>query len=37
LRPQMEKRARRMREAPQVEEALEYADRLKAAMIGQEV
>jgi heterodisulfide reductase subunit A len=37
LRPQMEKRARRMREAPQVEEALEFADRLKAAMIGQEV
>jgi heterodisulfide reductase subunit A len=37
LRPQMEKRARRMREAPQVEEALAYADRLKAAMIGQEV
>ena len=31
LRPQMEKRARRMREAPQVEEALAYADRLKAA------
>ena len=29
LRPQMEKRARRMREAPQVEEALAYADRLK--------
>jgi heterodisulfide reductase subunit A len=37
LRPQMEKRARRMREAPQVEEALEYADRLKVAMTGQEV
>jgi len=32
LRPQMEKRARRMREAPQVEEALEYADRLTATM-----
>ena len=31
LRPQMEKRARRMREVPQVEEALAYADRLKAA------
>ncbi len=29
LCPQMEKRARRMREAPQVEEALAYADRLK--------
>jgi len=37
LRPQMEKRARRMREAPQVEEALEFADRLKAAMMGEEV
>jgi len=37
LRPQMEKRARRMREVPQVEEALEYADRLKMAMIGEEV
>lgn len=37
LRPDMEKRARRMREVPQVEEALEYADRLKAAMTGQEV
>jgi len=32
LRPQMEKRARRMRDAPQVEDALEYADRLMAAM-----
>jgi len=32
MRPQMEKRARRMREAPQVEEALAYADKLKAAM-----
>jgi len=31
LRPTMEKRARRMREAPQVEEALAYADSLKAA------
>jgi len=37
LRPQMEKRTRRMREVPQVEEALEYADRLKAAITGQEV
>ncbi len=37
MRPQMEKRARRMREAPQVEEALAYADKLKAAIIGQEV
>jgi heterodisulfide reductase subunit A len=32
LRPDMEKRARRMREVPQVEEALAFADRLKAAM-----
>jgi len=31
LRPQMEERVRRMREAPQVEEALAYADSLKAA------
>ncbi|MCK4471332.1 MAG: hydrogenase iron-sulfur subunit, partial [Anaerolineae bacterium] len=37
MRPQMEKRVRRMREAPQVEEALAYADRLKAAMIVGEV
>ncbi len=37
LRPQMEKRARRMREVPQVEEALEYADEMKAAMIEVEV
>jgi len=37
LRPTMEKRARRMREAPQVEEAMEYSDRLKAAITGQEV
>ncbi len=34
LRPTMEKRARRMREAPRVEEALAYADKLKAAMTG---
>ncbi len=34
LRPTMAKRARRMREAPQVEEALAYADKLKAAMTG---
>jgi coenzyme F420-reducing hydrogenase delta subunit len=32
LRPQMEKRARRMREVPQVDEALEYADEIKDAM-----
>jgi heterodisulfide reductase subunit A len=37
LRPQMEKRARRMREVPQVEEALEYADRLTAAMLEREL
>jgi heterodisulfide reductase subunit A len=36
LRPQMEKRARRMKEAPQVEEALEFADRLAAAMLEAE-
>ncbi len=33
LRPEMEKRARRMREAPQVDEALEFADRLAEAML----
>jgi heterodisulfide reductase subunit A len=32
LRPDMERRARRMREVPQVEDALAFADRLKAAM-----
>jgi heterodisulfide reductase subunit A len=32
LRPQMERRARRMREAPQVEQALEYSQTLEAAM-----
>ena len=37
LRPEMAKRARRMREAPQVEEALAFADRLQAAMIEAEV
>ena len=37
LRPQMEKRARRMREVPQVEEALEFADRLTTAMLKSEV
>jgi heterodisulfide reductase subunit A len=36
LRPEMEKRARRMREVPQVEEALEYADHLAVVMVGQE-
>ena len=37
LRPEMEKRARRMSEAPQVEEALAFADRLTAAMLESEV
>jgi len=37
LRPEMEKRARRMREVPGVEEALAYADRLKAASTEGEV
>jgi len=37
LRPQMEKRARRMKEAPLVKEALEYADQMKAAMTESEV
>jgi heterodisulfide reductase subunit A len=37
LRPQMEKRARRMKEPPQVEEALAFADRLVEAMLGTEV
>ena len=32
LRPQMERRARRMREVPQVEEALEYAYALEVAL-----
>jgi len=34
LRPQMEKRARRMREVPQVEEALAYAGQMQKAMAG---
>jgi len=37
LRPQMEKRARRMREVPQVEAAIEYADQLKVAVTEREV
>ena len=37
LRPEMTKRARRMREVPQVSEALEYADEMKAAMKEVEV
>ena len=32
MKPQMEKRARRMKEPPQVEEALEFADRLVETM-----
>ena len=32
LRPQMERRARRMSEAPQVEEALEYSRELETAI-----
>ncbi|MDY6875484.1 MAG: hydrogenase iron-sulfur subunit [Chloroflexota bacterium] len=36
LRPTMEKRARRMREAPRVEEALAYADKLNATLTGEE-
>jgi heterodisulfide reductase subunit A len=34
LRPQMERRARRMRQVPQVEEALEYSRQLEAAITG---
>lgn len=37
LRPQMQKRARRMREAPQVDEALDFANRLTMAMLNREV
>jgi heterodisulfide reductase subunit A len=37
LRPDMERRARRMREVPQVAEALEYAEQLEAAIVRQEV
>jgi hypothetical protein len=33
LRPEMEKRARRLREVPQVEDALAFADRLVEAML----
>ena len=36
LRPTMEKRARRLREVPQVEEALEYSRQLEIAMVGEE-
>jgi heterodisulfide reductase subunit A len=37
LRPTMEKRARRLREVPQVEEALEYSRKLEAVVTGEEV
>jgi heterodisulfide reductase subunit A len=37
LRPEMEKRARRIREVPQVEEALEFADRFTATVPEREV
>ncbi|MDY7042315.1 MAG: hydrogenase iron-sulfur subunit, partial [Chloroflexota bacterium] len=37
LRPQMEKRARRMSEVPLIEEAQEYARKLEVAMAGEEV
>jgi len=37
LRPDMTKRARRMREAPQVEDAIAFAERLQEAMIEIEV
>jgi hypothetical protein len=33
----MEKRARRLREVPQVEEALEYSRKLEAVVTGEEV
>lgn len=36
LRPEMEKRARRMREVPQVEEALAYAEAMQKAMVAGE-
>jgi heterodisulfide reductase subunit A len=36
MRPEMERRARRMREAPQVDEALQYAEQLEAAIAGRE-
>ncbi len=35
LRPDMERRARRMSEVPQVAEAMTFSDRLKAAMVGE--
>ena len=36
MRPEMERRARRMREVPEVDEALEYAEQLEAAIVGRE-
>jgi heterodisulfide reductase subunit A len=35
MRPEVEKRARRMREVPLVEEALDYSERLKTAVLAQ--
>ena len=35
-RPDMERRARRMRQVPEVSEALAYAEQLEAAIIGRE-
>jgi heterodisulfide reductase subunit A len=37
LRPQMEQRARRMKEAPRVEEAIEFSKKMVASMHGEEV
>lgn len=35
LRPEMERRARRMSQVPQVAAAMEFSDRMKAAMVGE--
>jgi coenzyme F420-reducing hydrogenase delta subunit len=37
MRPTMERRARRMSEVPQVKAAMDYSDRLKAAMMAVEI
>jgi len=37
LRPQMEQRARRMKEAPRVDEAIEFSRKMVASMHGEEV
>jgi coenzyme F420-reducing hydrogenase delta subunit len=37
LRPQMEQRARRMKEAPRVDEAIEFSKKMVASMHGEEV